>query len=343
VQRRFEATVERLRGATSIRRAQANVARHYELPEEFYRFFLDDDLQYSSAHFRTEEDSLELAQRNKKEHLAAKLLLAPGLDVLDIGSGWGGLALYLASHFDVHVLGITLSRQQLDVSRRRARETGLSDRVRFELCDYREVKGTFDRIVSVGMFEHVGAAAYDTFFERVAALLRQNGIAVLNSIGRMEPPCTQDSWMRTYVFPGAHIPALSEALAAVEHSTLWCTDIEVLRLHYARTIRHWRSRFARNRDEVQRLFGERCCREWELYLAGAEVSFRRMRQMVFQMQLARSIDAVPLTRDYVFERERLASRELERAIEPKESEDDEGLGRDTDEAHFTSERPNPLV
>lgn len=304
---------ERLRGATSVEAARRNAEQHYELPCEFYRLFLDRDLQYSCGYFSSEGDRLDSAQQNKKNHIASKLRLEPGLEVLDIGCGWGGLSLELAARYGVRVVGITLSREQLDVCTRRAKEAGLSGRARFELRDYREVNGTFDRIVSVGMFEHVGAAAYATFFARIQTLLREGGVALLHSIGRMEPPRPQDAWMRKYVFPGAHIPSLSEVLAVVEHTGLWCTDVEILRLHYAETLRNWRERFEANRDLARRRYGDAFCRKWELYLVASEVAFRRMRQMVFQMQLTRRIDAVPLTRDYMFEAER-GTRRLEAPV-----------------------------
>lgn len=311
IRRFFEARTSRHLEGTRMRNARHNVAVHYDMPEGFFASFLDPDLQYSCAYFGSEQDGLYAAQCNKKDHIAAKLLLEPGLEALDIGSGWGGLSIDLAARFGVRVVGVTLSGEQLEVSRRRARESGLSDRVRFELCDYREVKGPYDRIVSVGMFEHVGATNYRTFFRRVTELLREDGVALLHSIGRMEAPCVQDAWMRKHVFPGAHIPALSEVLGVVERSNLWCSDLEILRLHYADTLRHWRSRFEANRSDAVRRYGEPFCRKWEFYLAGAEVSFRQMRQMVFQMQLARNIAAVPITRDYMLDAERAAREERE--------------------------------
>lgn len=314
IRRFLEARTTRHREGTRIRNARHDVAVHYDTPEGFFELFLDPDLQYSCAYFTSERDGLYAAQCNKKDHIAAKLLLEPGLEVLDIGSGWGGLSIDLAARFGVRVVGITLSREQLEVSRRRAREAGLSDRVRFELCDYREVKGTYDGIVSVGMFEHVGSANYETFFDRVRELLRDDGVALLHSIGRMEAPCMLDPWMRKHIFPGAHIPALSEVLDVVERSSLWCTDLEVLRLHYAETLRHWRSRFAAKRAEAVRRYGEPRCRKWEFYLTGAEVAFRQMRQMVFQMQLTRNIGAVPITRDYMLDAERAARKASEPSV-----------------------------
>jgi cyclopropane-fatty-acyl-phospholipid synthase len=285
-------------------RARANAAHHYDLSDALYDLFLDADRQYSCAYFTHEHDDLEQAQRDKKRHLAAKLLLKPGVRVLDIGSGWGGLALYLAAAGAGEVLGITLSEEQLKVSRLRAMRAGLADRVRFELCDYRAVDGTFDRIVSVGMFEHVGVRHYPEFFGVVRDLLTEDGVALLHSIGRADGPGATNPWIRKYIFPGGYAPALSEVLPVVERLGLWVTDVEILRLHYARTLRQWRRRFAANRSRIAKLYDERFCRMWEFYLTGSELAFRRMGHMVFQLQLARRQDAVPLTRDYVTDWER---------------------------------------
>jgi cyclopropane-fatty-acyl-phospholipid synthase len=249
-------------------------------------------------------DSLETAQENKKRHIAAKLLVKPGQRVLDIGSGWGGLALYLAHATRGDVTGITLSTEQYAVANRRTAEEGLSDKVRFFLRDYRHETGSYDRIVSVGMFEHVGAAHYRTFFRKIKSLLADDGVAVLHSIGRMEPPGTTNAWLRKYIFPGGYSPALSEVLRAVERTGLWVTDIEILRLHYADTLKAWYERFQANRDQVRALYDERFCRMWEFYLLGCEIAFRHWNQMVFQIQLAKRPDAIPLTRDYMFEWER---------------------------------------
>ena len=289
-----------------VGRAQRNVAHHYDLNDQLYDFFLDRDRQYSCAYFTTPGESLEQAQIDKQRHIAAKLLLKPGQRVLDIGSGWGGLGLFLSRRFDVDVTGVTLSLEQHAVSSRRALEGGIADRVRFKLLDYRREPGRYDRIVSVGMFEHVGAAHYIEYFTKVKELLTDDGVMLLHSIGRMEPPGGTNTWLRKYIFPGGYSPALSEVLAAIEKVDLWVTDIEVLRLHYAETIRHWRGRFQANREKVKQTAGydERFCRMWEFYLAGCEVSFRYMNQMVFQIQIAKRQDAVPLTRDYMAEVER---------------------------------------
>jgi cyclopropane-fatty-acyl-phospholipid synthase len=303
---RWQRLVRVLQQYNPIGRAQRNVAHHYDLNGQLYDFFLDRDRQYSCAYFRTGEEPLEQAQLDKKRHIAAKLLLQPGQNVLDIGSGWGGLGLFLCQQFGVNVTGVTLSKEQHTVSSRRALEGGLADRVRFKLLDYRQEDDRYDRIVSVGMFEHVGVAHYVEFFTKVKALLKDDGVMLLHAIGRMEPPGGTNTWLRKYIFPGGYTPALSEVLTAIEKVGLWVTDIEVLRLHYAETLRHWRQRFLANREHVKQMAGydDRFCRMWEFYLAGCEVAFRYMNQMVFQIQIARKQDAVPQTRDYVVEAER---------------------------------------
>jgi cyclopropane-fatty-acyl-phospholipid synthase len=304
LQQRLARVLRFLHTYNPAHRSRQNVAHHYDLSDTLYDLFLDKDRQYSCAYFSDPEGGLETAQQNKKLHLAAKLLLRPGQKLLDIGSGWGGLALYLAQIGGVDVTGVTLSTEQHKVSERRAREAGLADRVRFHLRDYREEAGRYDRIVSVGMFEHVGAPNYRTFFAKVKSLLAEDGVCLLHSIGRMDPPGGTNPWLRKYIFPGGYTPALSEVLAAVEQVGLWVTDIEILRLHYASTLREWRRRFEANRDRIRELYDERFCRMWEFYLVGCEIAFRYMGQMVFQMQLARRQDAVPLTRDYVTDFER---------------------------------------
>jgi cyclopropane-fatty-acyl-phospholipid synthase len=284
--------------------ARRNVAHHYDLSDAMYDLFLDRDRQYSCAYFTSPNDTLEQAQRAKQRHLAAKLMLAPGQRVLDVGSGWGGLALNLARLGNCDVTGITLSPPQREVAERRAAEAGLASRVRYQLVDFRDVVGPFDRIVSVGMFEHVGLPNYREFFRRIADLLTDDGVAVLHSIGRADGPGATNAWIRKYIFPGGYSPALSEVLPWIERAGLFATDIEVLRLHYAETLRHWRKRFMAARDEVARIYDERFCRMWEFYLAGSEATFRFGGHMVFQIQLAKRVDAVPLTRDYMYETER---------------------------------------
>jgi cyclopropane-fatty-acyl-phospholipid synthase len=285
-------------------RSHRNVAHHYDLSDVLYRQFLDKDRQYSCAYFRDAAMSLEEAQLAKKEHIAAKLLLKPGQRVLDIGCGWGGMALHLARTENVHVTGITLSEEQLAVARQRAADAGLSDRVSFELCDYRDAVGQFDRIVSVGMFEHVGVPHYRRFFAKVHDLLAPDGVALLHSIGRRDGPGTTNQWIRKYIFPGGYAPALSEVIPAIEKSALWITDVEILRLHYAETLKLWRRRFQERIALVRQIYDERFCRMWDFYLAASEAGFRYNHQMVFQIQLSRGIGSVPLTREYMFEAER---------------------------------------
>ena len=281
-----------------IGRARRNVAHHYDLSDALFDIFLDRDRQYSCAYFTGNADSLETAQDNKKRHIAAKLLLhRPGLRILDIGSGWGGLGLYLARVADADVTGVTLSTEQHRVSIERAAEAGLAGQVRFALRDYREQRGHFDRIVSVGMFEHVGKKNYTEFFARIRDLLADDGVALLHSIGDGGVPSPIHPFVRKYIFPGADIPSLSEVFPVVERSGLIVTDIEILRLHYARTLQLWRERFMARRAEVTALYDERFCRMWEFYLALCEVGFRYRRTMVFQMQLAKRVASVPITRD----------------------------------------------
>ncbi len=287
----------------SIRTARRNAAHHYDLSYLLYQQFLDDDLQYSCAYFRDPTESLDDAQKAKKKHIAAKLLLQPNQRVLDIGCGWGGLALSLARYADVRVYGITLSREQLAVARQRACEAGLENQVKFDFLDYREVSGKFDRIVSVGMFEHVGKPQYYRFFNTISRLLEDDGVALIHSIGRKDGPDLTNAWIKKYIFPGGYIPALSDVLPAIERSGLWLTDLEILRLHYAQTLRHWRERFLAQRGRLREIYDERFCRMWEFYLAISEMSFRYYGFMVFQAQLTRQIATVPLTRDYLFRSE----------------------------------------
>ncbi len=284
--------------------AQQNVAHHYDLGNEFYKLFLDDNMLYSCAYFREEGETLEEAQRNKLRLLAAKLGLKPGMKVLDIGCGWGDLALYLASLEDVQVLGVTLSKEQQALASERAQKAGLADRVKFELRDYRDVSEQFDRIVSVGMFEHVGVHHYDEFFAKINTLMPDDGVMVLHSIGHMSPPGMASPWLRKYIFPGAYSPALSEVFEVVEQNSLWVTDLEFLRVHYATTLAHWNQRFQANRDKVIELYDERFARMWEFYLISAEMMFRTGSQMVFHMQLSRKRDAAPIVRDYITDKQR---------------------------------------
>lgn len=300
-----------LKQSNPLGKARRNVAFHYDLSDQLYDLFLDRDRQYSCAYFRSPGDGLETAQQNKMRHLAAKLLLdKPRLRVLDIGSGWGGLSLHLAKTAGADVTGVTLSVEQHKVSQERARAGGLSGQVRFLNCDYRQLTGGYDRIVSVGMFEHVGKRNYREFFAKLSDLLAEDGVAVLHSIGYADAPAPINPFIRKYIFPGADLPSLSEVFTVVERSGLFVTDLEILRLHYAYTLRQWRERLAARRDEVLRLYDERFYRLWEFYFVLCEIGFRYRTNIVFQMQLSKRLDTVPITRDYMFERERAAELPL---------------------------------
>jgi cyclopropane-fatty-acyl-phospholipid synthase len=285
--------------------AKANVHHHYDLSGQLYDLFLDQDKQYSCAYFSAPDETLEEAQVGKKRHIAAKLHLdREDLDVLDIGSGWGGLALDLARDCGARVLGCTLSEEQLKVARERSNRAGLSERARFGLVDYRDLDGQFDRIVSVGMFEHVGVPQYPVFFAKTRDLLKDDGVMLMHFIGRSDGPGATNPWIRKYIFPGGYTPALSEVLPIVEQSGLMVSDIEVLRLHYADTLKEWRKRFVARHDEVVKLYDERFFRMWEFYLAGSEMGFRRDGLVVYQIQMIKKIDALPMTRDYMVDDER---------------------------------------
>ena len=285
------------------RRSRRNVAHHYDLSSQLYDLFLDADRQYSCAYFEDPGASLDRAQQDKKAHIAAKLALRPGQKVLDIGCGWGGMALYLSRVADVDVLGITLSEEQLRIARERATAAGVGDRVRFELCDYRRVTGRFDRIVSIGMFEHVGPPHYRSFFEKCCDLLTADGVMLLHTIGRADGPGATDPWLAKYIFPGGYVPALSQIMPAVERSFLWVTDIEALRLHYAYTTAAWYERVTAHAAEITTLYDARFFRMWQFYLAGAIAAFRHDGHLVFQLQLTRKRDAVPITRAYIEQEE----------------------------------------
>lgn len=305
----------RIRQHNPIGVARKNVSHHYDLSDELYARFLDRDRQYSCAYFTDRGEDIDAAQANKRRHLASKLLLdRKGLRVLDIGSGWGGLGLYIAGLGDADVTGVTLSREQHKVSNERARAAGLADRVRFELEDYRNLDGRFDRIVSVGMFEHVGKRNYRECFEKLRDLLADDGVALLHSIGRLDTPAPINPFIRKYIFPGADLPALSEVTPVVERTGLMCTDIELLRLHYAETLRRWHNAFAARRDEIAKIYDERFCRMWEIYLVICEMGFRYENLVVLQMQFSKRLETVPITRDYMFEWER-AQAERERSAE----------------------------
>ncbi|CDX41360.1 Cyclopropane-fatty-acyl-phospholipid synthase [Mesorhizobium sp. SOD10] len=289
----------RLQQINTASRSRRNVERHYDLSGELYKLFLDEDMQYSCAYFEQPDMTLDEAQLAKKRHIAAKLRLKAGQTVLDIGSGWGGLGLYLAKAFDVDVQGVTLSTEQHGVSTDRAHAQGLQDRVHFDLKDYRHINERFDRIVSVGMFEHVGVNHYRTFFDKAATLLKPDGVMLLHTIGRSGVPWATSAFIRKYIFPGGYIPAMSEVLPAIEKSGLIVTDIEILRLHYADTLKHWGARFAVNRDKAKAIYDERFCRMWEFYLAASEAAFRWQDLVIFQFQITKKNDTLPMTRDYM--------------------------------------------
>lgn len=284
-------------------RSKRNVAHHYDLGNDFYRLFLDDDMQYSCAYFTDPANTLEQAQEDKKAHIAAKLMLEPGMKVLDIGCGWGGMALYLHRTCGVDVTGITLSEEQLKVARQRAQDAGVSDHVRFELIDYRDMEGPFDRIVSVGMFEHVGTAHYRTFFNKCRDLLTPEGVMLIHTIGRVDGPGITDAFTQKYIFPGGYIPALSEMLKGSEGTRLMVTDVEVLRLHYGLTIREWYKRAMEHKEEIVALYDERFFRLWTFYLAGAATVFEHGSMVNFQVQYARNRRTLPITRDYMAQAE----------------------------------------
>lgn len=295
---RFHARAFIQRNAPSASRR--NVAHHYDISDDLYRMFLDEDMQYSCAYFRDPDMSLEDAQIAKKAHIASKLRLEPGMRVLDIGCGWGGMAMTLARDYGCHVTGVTLSENQLATAEARVAAAGLSDQITFNLKDYRHVSGTFDRIVSVGMLEHVGVPNYGTYFNKVADLLDPDGVALIHTIARSGPPQAHSSWINKYIFPGGYVPSLSELAPALEHSGLWQTDIEVWRLHYAMTIRHWRDRFNAGLDEVRANYDERFVRMFQYYLTVCILAFEHQMQAVYHFQLAHKRAAVPITRDYLY-------------------------------------------
>jgi cyclopropane-fatty-acyl-phospholipid synthase len=297
-------------------RSKNNVAHHYDLDGRLYSLFLDDDKQYSCAYFETPDATLDDAQLAKKRHFAAKLLIDPGDRVLDLGSGWGGLGLYLAEMTGANVTGVTLSTEQLQVSKARAEEKNLAELAKFLLQDYRDTPGPFDRIMSVGMLEHVGVDHYDTFFKRCAELLTDDGIMVLHSIGRSHGPDVTTPWIAKYIFPGGYIPALSEVIPSIEQAGLLVCDVEILHLHYAETLKIWRDRFLARREEAVQLYDERFARMWEFYLASSEMSFRKQAMMNFQIQITKHQGTVPMTRDYIGGGE-ARLRNIERSQRPK--------------------------
>jgi len=292
-------------------KAQRNVAHHYDLSDKLYELFLDDNRQYTCGYFEDPEDDLETAQERKQAHIAAKLCVKPGQRILDIGCGWGGLAQYLAAESDAEVTGITLSEHQLEFATLEAARLNLDQKVTYALQDYRNIHDTYDRIVSVGMFEHVGVPHYKKFFSKLHAALNDDGVALLHTIGRADGPSATNSWIKKYIFPGGYIPALSEIVPIIEHAGFYITDIEILRLHYAETLRAWRRRFNANRSKIRDLYDERFCRMWEFYLSVSEVAFRYGGHVVFQIQLAKRQDAVPLTREYIMNGDKEAGLKAE--------------------------------
>ncbi|WP_138465111.1 cyclopropane-fatty-acyl-phospholipid synthase family protein [Poseidonocella sp. HB161398] len=307
---RPEKLMSRLSQITSITRAKSNVAHHYDLSNDFYGLFLDEDRQYSCAYFEHPDDTLEQAQLQKKRHIARKLRLEPGMSVLDIGCGWGGMAITLAKEYGARVTGVTLSEDQHRLANERVKAAGLEDRVRILLKDYREVESQFDRIVSVGMFEHVGIPQYGEYFAQVHDKLAPDGVALIHTIGRTGMPVPVSPWIIKRIFPGGHVPSLSETVPHIERSGLYPCDVEILRIHYAETLHHWVLRVQAHRAEIEEMFDERFYRMWRFYLLACEMTFRYGRQAVFQFQLARDQNAVPLTRAYLYGPEKDARQEL---------------------------------
>ena len=310
---RLRTAVRRLKQHNTPGWAKRNVHHHYDLKSEFFRLFLDADQQYSCAFFEHPGATLEEAQAAKKRRITAKLALKPGQRVLDIGSGWGGLGLSIAKETGATVTGITLSEEQVAASSKRAEESGLP--VEFRLQDYRAVTERFDRIVSVGMFEHVGVGYYRDYFRKVRELLEDDGVALIHTIGRSTPPGATNPFIAKYIFPGGYIPALSEVTAAVEKEGLIVTDVEVLRLHYAETLKAWRERFLAHRQEAVAMYDERFARMWEFYLAASEASFRHDGLVVFQLQLAKRLGTLPMTRDYMSDKGRGAAEPVLSPVE----------------------------
>jgi cyclopropane-fatty-acyl-phospholipid synthase len=310
VLRRLFFVLRRWHQANSLGRAAANASHHYDLSTELYRLFLDEQMQYTCAYYRDpEHDTLEEAQRNKLIHIASKLRLEPGMTVAELGCGWGGLAIHLARETGVRVTAVNVSSEQVRMAREYARQAGVSDRVAFHEMDYRRLTGTFDRVVSIGLMEHVGVGHYGEFFRQVRELTAPGGFALVHSIGRTSPSVTSP-FTRKYIFPGGYVPALSEVFPAIERSGLWCCDMEVLRLHYYYTLNHWRQRFTANRARAAEIYDERFCRMWEFYLSAAQLGFMHGPLMVFHLLLSTERDAVPITRDFMLDAERAALAEM---------------------------------
>jgi len=305
-----------------VGRARQNVKHHYDLSAELYRLFLDEDRQYSCAYYKSPDDTIDRAQLQKKQHIAAKLLLGPGQHVLDIGCGWGGLAIYLARTFGVRVTGLTLSEEQFEIAKRRVKAADLGNLVTIKLLDYRQETGTYDRIVSVGMFEHVGEPQFDEYFDHLDRLMKTDGVALVHTIGRSTQPYPINVWIRRYIFPGAYLPSLSQLVPIFEARGIWLNDFENLRLHYARTLKAWDENVQANRERIAAIYDDRFCRMWEFYLQSCEMGFRHSGLTVFQLLLSKRIDAVPLTRDYMYDAEerlgRITANDAEAARIPAE-------------------------
>tara|TARA_B100000131_G_scaffold55978_1_gene51216 strand:- start:14 stop:1201 length:1188 start_codon:yes stop_codon:yes gene_type:complete len=293
-------TLRYLTNFNLISKSKSNVAHHYDISEKLYDLFLDDNRQYSCAYFKSENDSLEVAQNNKMQHIIKKLNLKPNQKVLDIGSGWGTLAIEIAKKTQCEVLGITLSENQLEYSVNKVKELNLENQVRFKLLDYRELDEKFDRVVSVGMLEHVGRKFYNKYFKKVSELLNDDGIALIHTIGSVDLPRDPQPWITKYIFPGGYTPSLSEVVRPIERSSLIISDMEVLRMHYSHTLRHWKERFLNKKEQVLERFDEKFFRMWEFYLAGCEMAFKWGDQVVFQFQLSKKLTSVPNTRDYIY-------------------------------------------
>ena len=303
----YNAAINKIRGTYRLftnfnlkKKSKSNVAHHYDISEKLYDLFLDSKRQYSCAYFKNETDTLEDAQNNKIDHIIKKLNLKPNQKVLDIGSGWGSLAIDIAKKSQCEVVGVTLSENQYKHSIEKAKENGLENQVQFRLADYRDLKESFDRIVSVGMFEHVGRKFYSTYFNNVAKLLNEDGVALIHTIGSVNPPRNPHPWITKYIFPGGYTPSLSEVVKPVEKSGLLISDLEVWRMHYSHTLRNWKERFLSKREHVLEMFDEKFLRMWEFYLVGCEMAFKWGDQVVFQLQLIKKHSAVPNTRDYIY-------------------------------------------
>ena len=297
---RFRRVYRYITNFNLIGKSKENVAHHYDISEKFYDLFLDEKRQYSCAYFKNEDDTLEVAQNNKIDHIIKKLNLKPNQKVLDIGCGWGTLAIDIAKKTQCEVVGITLSKNQLEYSKQKAKEMNLENQVEFRLSDYRQLNEKFDRVVSVGMFEHVGRKFYKTYFNKVFDFLNEDGVALIHTIGSINPPRGPQPWITKYIFPGGYTPSLSEVALPIEKSGLIISDLEVLRTHYQHTLRNWKDRFMSKKNEVLEMFDEKFFRMWEFYLVGCEMAFKWSDQVVFQFQLTKKLKATPITRDYIY-------------------------------------------